>query len=113
MALAETLPDDREHELSFASLEVVSAVREVEALVAEREIGDLLVSQGHRQPGPVVERGVDDLVAREPALAVGQGHVADLAAPAFHERNHQVIGLQRPRLTSARTARRATPGAVP
>ncbi len=50
-------------------LEVVSAVGQVEALVAEREVGDLLVAQRHRQPGPVVERGIDDLVGGERAAA--------------------------------------------
>src|SRR6266446_10744824 len=46
--------------------QVVSAVREVEALVAEGEIRDRLVAHGHREPHPVVERRVHDLVAPEP-----------------------------------------------
>ena len=42
--------------------QIVAAVGEVEALVAEREIGDLLVPHGHREAEPVVERRIDDFV---------------------------------------------------
>src|SRR5229473_5124009 len=76
--------------------QVVTAIREVEALVAEREVGDLLIAQGHRQAGPVVERGVDDLVNGEAALRVGHGHVADLAAPALDQRDAEEVRPRRP-----------------
>ena len=35
---------------------------------AEREVGDLLVAQRHREPGPVVERRIHHLVTGETAL---------------------------------------------
>ena len=69
-----------------ANSQVVAAIRQIEALVAKRKIGNLLVSQRHRQPGPVVKRRIDDLVSCEAALGVGQRHMADLAAPALDER---------------------------
>ncbi len=50
-------------------------------------------AQRQRQADPVVERRVDDLVAGEAALGVRQRDVADLAAPAFDERDREVVGL--------------------
>ncbi len=47
----------------------MAGVREVEALVAERKIGDLLPAQRLRQADPVVERRIDDLVAGEAPVA--------------------------------------------
>ena len=38
---------------------------------AEREVGDLLVAQRHREPGPVVEGRVGDLVPTEAAVRAG------------------------------------------
>ena len=55
------------------------------------------------QRGPVVERGIHDLVAAEPALLIGDGDVHDLAAPPLLHRHDQLVGLQRP----ARHPRRA------
>ena len=81
---------------------VVATVRKIEALVAEREIRNLLVPQRHCQPHPVVERGIDDLKLRELAAGVGQGHMGNLAAPAFDELNGQMVGFQR---TDARLER--------
>src|SRR5260370_22446848 len=81
---------------SMPTSQVVPAVGEVEALVAEREVGDLLVAQRQREAGPVVEGGIDDLVGREAALTVGDAHVADLAAPALDERNAEEVGPGRP-----------------
>ena len=69
----------------MSSLEVVTAVRQVEALVAQREVRDLLISQRQRQTHPVVEGGIDDLVAGETPLAIRQCNMADLAAPALDE----------------------------
>ena len=47
------------------SLQVVARVGEVEALVGEREVRDDGVGEGDGQRGPVQERRVDDLAARE------------------------------------------------
>src|SRR5262252_5752074 len=58
--------------------QVVPAVREIEALVAEREVGDLLVAQRELEAAPVVEGGIDDLVAREAPVPIRDRHVADL-----------------------------------
>ena len=90
------------------TLQVVAAVRQVEALVAQRKVGNLLVAQRHRQAGPVVERRIDDLVAGEPPLGVGQRDVADLAAPAFDQRDGQVIPASKGR-RRRESARRAGP----
>ena len=62
-ALSYSLGQHRAHR--SVPLQVVPAVREVEALVAEREIGDLAAPHGERQPEPVVERGIDHVVALE------------------------------------------------
>ena len=75
--------------------QVMSAIRQIEALVAEREIGNLLVAEAVGQGGPVVEGGVDDLVARESALSVRDRDVADLAAPAFVQGQRQAVRRER------------------
>src|SRR5688572_873829 len=75
--------------------QIVSAVRQVEALVAEREVRDLLIAERHREAGPVVERGIDDLVRRELSILAGDRHVADLAAPSFDERYAESIRRHR------------------
>src|SRR5882724_3688168 len=71
------------------------AVRQVEALVAQWEIGNLLIPQRQGQAGPVVERRIDDLVAGESALCIRQRDMANLAAPAFHKSDGQMVGPQR------------------
>src|SRR5712692_1724412 len=76
---------------SMRTSQVVAAVGEVEALVAEREVRDLLVAQRHLQTDPVVKRRIDNLVICEAALFVGDGHVADLAAPALDQRDAKEI----------------------
>ncbi len=43
--------------------QIVSAIGQVEAFVAQGEVGDFLVAQGVGQAAPVVERRVDNLVA--------------------------------------------------
>ena len=57
--------EDSQHRKAPRGSEIEAAVREVEALVAEREVGDLLAAQRHGQAHPVVERRVDDLVRGE------------------------------------------------
>ena len=66
-----------------------------------REIRDGLAAQGQRQPGPVVERRVGDLVAAEAAGGVGQRDVADLAAPAFDQRHRERVRRRRREFASA------------
>ena len=50
----------------------MTTVRKIETLVAQGEVGNLLFPQRHRQAGPVVERRVHHLVARESAPGIGQ-----------------------------------------
>ena len=66
--------------------QVVSAVGQVETLVAEWKIGYLLVAQRHRQSHPVVKRRVDNFVTQKFSDAVGNGYVANFASPAFGQR---------------------------
>ncbi len=40
---------------SKVASQIVTAVRQVETFVAQREVGNLLVAQCHRQPRPVVK----------------------------------------------------------
>src|SRR5512138_2317911 len=70
-----------------APSQVEPAVGKVEALVAQGEVGDLLVAERHGEPLPVVEGGVGHLVPGEAAPVVGDGHVADLSAPPLGERH--------------------------
>src|SRR6266581_993053 len=67
--------------------QVVPAVREIEALVAEREVGDRLQPHRIRERRPVVEGRIDDLVAGEASALVGRRDVADLATPSLDERD--------------------------
>src|SRR5258708_36520477 len=62
----------REGSSAWFALKVVATIREVEALIAQREVGNLLPAQCHREARPVVERRVDDLVSGEAPLSVGQ-----------------------------------------
>ena len=50
----------------MAPLQIMAAIGQVEALVAEREIGDRLAAKGQGEAEPVVERRVDDFVVGEP-----------------------------------------------
>ena len=72
----------------------MAAVGEVEAFVAEGEVGDLLAAEGVGEGGPVVEGGVDDFVAADVALGIGKGDVGDFAAPAFDEGDDEVVGFE-------------------
>ena len=70
----------------------MSAVRKVETLVADWEIGNLVVADGKGKAKPVVERRVFNLVMQQVALCVGDCAVANLAAPAFNKRYHKRVG---------------------
>src|SRR4030095_16726903 len=72
---------------SLLLLEIEATVREVEALVAERKVGDRLAAQRDREPDPVVERRIDDLVAGDRAGLIGADDVADLSAPSLYQRD--------------------------
>jgi hypothetical protein len=48
-------------ETCFTS-QIMAAIREIKALVAQREIGYFLVSQSQGQPKPVMKRRINDLV---------------------------------------------------
>src|SRR5664279_3745651 len=67
--------------------QVVAAIGEVEALVAQREIRDLAAPHREGDPQPVVEGRIGDLVAREAA-----GRVRDLAAP-YGDSGLQILDL--------------------
>src|SRR5437773_4421117 len=76
-------------------LKVVSAVRQIETLVTEWEVGYLLVAQRHCQTEPVMEGRVHDLVAGETALAICERYMTYLASPTLNKTNNEVIGLRR------------------
>src|SRR3990172_6122072 len=65
--------------------EIVSAVGQVEALVAKGKIRDLLPAQRQGEPAPVMERGIDYLVQGETARFIGESRVTDFSAPAFDQ----------------------------
>src|SRR5262245_56250322 len=79
-------------------------VGEIKALVAQRKIRDLLISHGHRQTHPIVKTRIDNLVARETALVIGQHYVTNLATPTFNQSRHQVIRFDRTTLGPDRLA---------
>src|SRR5258708_39201554 len=81
--------------LPSAFLEVMAAVRKVEALIAERKVGDLAAAQGEGQAEPVVKGGIGDLVTRQTSGTVSDGHVADLPPPPLGQRDDDGVGLQR------------------
>src|SRR4030095_5782958 len=89
----------------LCSSEVEAAVREIEALVAERTVGDLLAAHREREPAPVVERRIHDLVSGNAPRLVGAHHVADLSAPSLDQRNRQVVGCERSTVRSQRPGR--------
>ena len=68
------------------------AVRQVEALVAQGEIRNLLVSQRKGQARPVVERRIDDFVSFKFSVGVGQRDVTQLPAPALDHRDRKLVG---------------------
>src|SRR5262249_56497550 len=79
-----------------ASSEIVARVREVERLVAEREVGNDVVEHRVLERRPVAERRIDDLHARECAV-IGRDHpVPDRAAPALDQSAGIGAGAQRP-----------------
>src|SRR5260370_20634321 len=65
--------------------EVVSRIRLVEGLVAEREVRNDVLEQRVGERPPVEERRVHDLHSMEPPRTVGHHPVQDTAPPAFHE----------------------------
>src|SRR2546428_6878866 len=73
----------------------MSAIGEIETLIAQGEVRDLLVAQRQGQADPVMEGRVNDFVMSKSSLWVGQRCMTDFAAPAFHERNDQIICRQR------------------
>src|SRR5450631_4256634 len=67
------------------SLQVVARIREVEALVGDREVGHDRARQSQRQGGPVEPRGVHDLDPGEAPVRVDLDAVDDGAAPALDD----------------------------
>src|SRR5258708_13735760 len=70
---------------SIFALEVITGVRLVEGLIAEREVGNDVVEQGVGERAPVEEGRVHDLDPEELACAVHYHPVNDRAAPSLHE----------------------------
>ena len=77
--------------ISPSFLQIVPAIGQVEALVALREIRDRLAAHRHREPEPVAERRVEDLVLREPSGRIGRDEMDDLAAPTLDKRQREVV----------------------
>ena len=83
MALPQTREQNLNHDLTGITSQIMSAIREVEAFVAEWEIGDLLAAQRIGEPEPVVKGRINNLVTRKPPPIVRQSHMTDFASPAF------------------------------
>src|SRR2546425_175924 len=79
----------------YGPLEIVTAIRQIEALVTQWKVRDLLAAQGHGQADPIVKRGIDDFVSLKFSRRVGECHMAKLAPPSFDERDGQLIGRKR------------------
>src|SRR5262249_11250241 len=58
----------------------------------EGKVRDLLPAERDRESHPVVERGVDHFVSRQPALRVRDRHVTYLATPALDEGHRERVG---------------------
>ena len=68
--LSSLLPAGRRVECTpILRIEIKAAVGEIVTLVAQGKIGNLLIPQRHGQTGPVVERGILNLVAQDTAVA--------------------------------------------
>jgi hypothetical protein len=67
------------------SIPRITGVGEIEALVAEREVGELVAAQRHGQAEPVVQARIHDINIADFPLVVGGDHVHALASPAFDE----------------------------
>ncbi len=74
--------------------QIMPAVGQIKAFVAEREVGNLLIPQRKGQAEPVVKRRIDNFIDGKTSLAVGQRHMTDLTAPAFNQRNGQALRRQ-------------------
>ena len=72
----------------------MSGIGEVEALIAQRKVGDLVAGQCQCQRGPVAKRWINDFVAANRAPLIGDYDVCDLAAPSFREGNHEFVWSQ-------------------
>ena len=75
-------------------LQIMPAVGQVKALIAERKVGNLLISQRKGQAEPVVKRRIDNFICGKTSLVVGQRHMTDLTAPAFNQRYGQALRRQ-------------------
>ena len=64
---------------AHSASEIMARIGEVEALVAERKIGDLVARHRQRERGPVVERRIDHLVAADPPGVVGEHRRATIS----------------------------------
>src|ERR1019366_7388547 len=80
----------------------VTAVREVEAFVADGKVGDVVVANGGGQSEPVSQRRVLYLVVPQPPCRVRFDRVNDLAAPSLANRDGEAARGER-----ARGARRS------
>jgi hypothetical protein len=68
----------------------VAGIGEIEALVAQRKIGDAAFPYGDGQTLPVVKRRVFEFDSREIARHVREQDMGDLAAVPFDERRDAV-----------------------
>ena len=62
----------------------MATIGEVEAFVAKRKVGNLLLSKCHRKSHPVMERWVNNFVMGKPAIWASQSNMAYFASPPFH-----------------------------
>ena len=74
-----------------SGLEIMPAIAQVEALVAQWKIRDCLTPHGKRQPCPIMKGGIRDLVATQPAVRPGQRRVTHFSSPALHQSDCQCV----------------------
>ena len=73
----------------------MTAIRKIEALVAQREVRDLLIAHSYRETHPIVKRGIDDFVVSKARFWISDCDVADFTTPSFDQRHNKAIRCER------------------
>jgi hypothetical protein len=69
----------------------MSRVREIEAFIAEREIGDPVITHRERYAMPILKRGILDLDPGDLTMGVGKNNVRDFATVPLRQRDCECI----------------------
>lgn len=94
----------------WLQLQIVPGVREVEGLVAQREVGNDVLQHGVLEGRPVPERWTGDLDAVEAGRARRLDPVPERPPPGFDETDRVCTSGQRPQRRACGPARRALSG---